>query len=211
MLRFFAALLAAALLALPALAQQSPNATDDSARFASRAAATSLAGVQLGRLASTRSFNVDVRNLARRMVEDFGNISQALAAQAQRQGLELPKEPRADATVQAQALAPLSGDDFNRAFTARAVRLHSELLAMFREQAETGSGDMKQFAAERLPTLRQRLQMADAVARRQLQPAGPTIGHQLPPSQPPPEPPINVPEQPRRPPPAVLVPYPIPQ
>lgn len=212
MLRFVAILLAASFLALPAAAQRPPTAGEgDGERFAARAAAASLAGVQLGRLALTRSFDPDIRTLARRMVEDFRGISEALADLAQRQGADLPKEAPHDATVRAQSLTGLSGDAFDRAFGTHAVRLHSEVLALFRDQAETGTGDMKQFAAERLAMLRHRLQMADVVARHQTPPAGPTIGQQMPPAQPRPEPPINERRQPRRQQPAVLVPYPIPQ
>lgn len=211
MLRIVVVLLAA-LVALPAHAQRDPGAAEaDEQRFAIQSLSSSLAGIRLGRLALQKSFAAEVRSVARRMVDDFALVSQQLRAVAEDRGFELPEEPPTEAIVRAQQLTNLSGDDFNRAFMTYAVRYHSELVALFRAEAETGQGPFQQFAEEYLPNLRQRLRIADSVARRQQTAQAPPVGQQLRPATPVPQP-ETVPRTPeRRQRPAVLVPYPIPQ
>lgn len=213
MLRAVALLLAAAM-SFPAYAQRDATAGADPGerRFAIESLSLSLAGIRLGRLALQKSFDAEVRSVARRMVDDFAAISQRLRAVSRERGVRLPEEPPTEALVRSQQLAEFSGDAFDRAFMPHAVRYHSQLTALFRAQSESEEGPYRQLAEEYLPRLRQHLRIADSVARRQqTAQAPPAFGQQVQPSTPS-RPPETMPRSPeRRDRPAVLVPYPIPQ
>ncbi len=132
------------------------------ASFAREAAAGGLAEVELGNLAVQKATDPAVKAFGQQMIDDHSKANadlQALAAQA---GVTLPAQvdPKAKKTM--AKLSALSGAAFDKAYMDDMVKDHKEDIALF-EKASRASGDspFKTFAAEKLPTLREHLQMAE--------------------------------------------------
>jgi putative membrane protein len=153
------ALIVAAMFALGAPAVCAQEMTDQ--QFVSLAAMGGLAEVQLGRLATERAARGSVQQFAERMVLDHGALTAELAKLAERKGLTIPVAPGEAHQQGKERLARLSGHDFDRAYMQEMVADHTKDIAHFEHQAQRGSDpDLKAFAAEALPVLRQHLDMA---------------------------------------------------
>jgi putative membrane protein len=116
--------------------------------------------VELGKLASQKASNADVKAFANRMVEDHGKSNAELARIA---GSNAPKPP-ADKLAPPAALATASGADFDRAYMAEMVMAHQNTVTLFEKQSREGQDEaLKRFATEKLPTVRDHLEKARAL------------------------------------------------
>lgn len=134
-------------------------------QFFAKAAAGGIAEIQLGELALEKSSDDNVKKLARRVVDDHRQADTRLAALGQRKHLDFPSRPDADA-VEAQArLARTSGRAFDQAWTKLMVSDHQKAVKLFNAESRKGKdADLRKFAADALPVLRDHLKSAQGIA-----------------------------------------------
>jgi len=139
------------------------SATSDQT-FLKGAVEGGLAEVELGQLAVEKSSNEDVKSFAQHMVEDHGKANEDLKQLASQKGVSLPSEPSAKQKANKERLSKLSGDEFDRAYMSDMLKDHRTDIAAFEQESDSGmDSDIKKFASQALPTLREHLKQAESV------------------------------------------------
>lgn len=162
----------------PATQQDRPAAgTDDrqsnlargDRSFLENAIQGSYAEIEGSRLALERTKSDDVRKFARMMIEDHGRMVEETARLATEKGMTPPRGPSAMQTVEITALKALKGDAFDAMYVNRVgVASHEATVEMFEKAGqETRDPDVKALATQVLPKLREHLEMARSVNRKQ--------------------------------------------
>ena len=157
----------AGLLVGPALAQAQTGEVELAPRdqkFSEEAAIGGLMEVTLGELALQQAKDEQVMAFGQRMVQDHGQANEKLMAIAEQKGIQLPQELPEDAQQKYEELQQLSDAEFDRAYMDEMVKDHEKDVQAFEQQAESGQDpDLRAFAEETLPTLREHLEMAKEV------------------------------------------------
>lgn len=152
-------------LATAGLSQRTRPPSPD-VQFMREAARGGVAEVQMGRLAMRQASSRQVRQFGRRMVEDHSAANQQLRDIAMTEGVRLPMSPGPEHHAMLSRLRRLSGRAFDRAYMAEMVRDHRKDVAAFQNEARNGRDpDVRSFARQTLPTLREHLRMAVEIAR----------------------------------------------
>ena len=118
-----------------------------------------LAEVEMGKLASQKAQDPEIKKFARMMVTDHTKANIELKNIAAKQKIELPKEigPRHRSTI--DELNRLNGADFDREYVQAMVDYHEADVQLFEVKAEDDSDEQaKAFAAKTLPVLRKHLE-----------------------------------------------------
>jgi putative membrane protein len=130
-------------------------------KFATEAASGGMSEVKLGELAKEKGNAQAVKSFGERMITDHSKANDQLKQIAQQSNIQLPEQPdRADQAMY-ERLSKLSGADFDRAYARAMVKDHEKDIAAFQKEAESGADpQIRQFAAQTLPTLQSHLQEA---------------------------------------------------
>ncbi len=116
--------------------------------------------VELGKLAAGRAMSGDVKAFANRMVADHSKGNAELSALATKKSWAVKADPAAH-KADIGRLNGLSGAAFDRAYIDMMVADHQKNVALFEQQAKSGSDpDLKAWAAKKLPTLQEHLKQA---------------------------------------------------
>jgi len=121
--------------------------------------------VQLGNLAAQKASNNDVKQFGERMSTDHGQLGQKLQQLALNLGFSLPPDLKPEQQNVVSRLEKLSGKAFDREFMREMVSDHTKDISEFeRASSQATNPDIKQFASEALPTLRDHLKMAREIS-----------------------------------------------
>lgn len=142
-----------------ALAQDSPEA-----KFLTDAVRGNLAEVKIGELAQERGQSEGVREFGKMLVEDHSKAMKETAELAKDLGVIPPAEPTTEQMRKHDALARLSGAEFDREFAAEMVKGHQEEIAKYEKQAQSGDSKVAELAEDTLPTLKEHLAAAQRLA-----------------------------------------------
>jgi len=143
----------------PAQAQRTASQATSAADFVNKAAASNLFEIQSSQLAQQKSQNNRVREFAQRMVQDHTTAGDRLKAAAQ--GQNVPANLDQPHTSALEQLQGASEPDFDRRYVQQQITGHEETVALFDHFAQSGDpAQLKQFAQQTLPSLREHLQMA---------------------------------------------------
>jgi putative membrane protein len=156
-------MIAVASLALATAALGQPDA--DTSKFLADTIRSNLAEVKMGELAQQRGDSDDVRDFGKMLATDHGMGVQKSSALAKTLGVTPPAEPSADAKMTYEALAKVSGKEFDRQFAMHMVMAHEKNIAEYRKQAGAGNSQVAAFAKETLPTLEKHLQTAQSIGK----------------------------------------------
>jgi putative membrane protein len=158
------------LLTAPVLAQTVPSPakggpSQQDRTFVNGAAAGGLAEVAVGKIAEEKAQKDVVKDFARQMVGDHGNINSQLTAIVRQENVKAPTSPDKAHVAAADRLKKLSGAEFDRAYMKQQVQDHEKTIQLFQKEANSGQdAKLKAFAADTLPTLQHHLQMAQGGA-----------------------------------------------
>jgi len=129
--------------------------------FAKKAAEGGMAEVKLGQLAEERGSNPAVKNFGRRMVQDHSKAGNELKSTASKANIDLPTGMDKSDQATYDRLSKLSGEAFDRAYARDMVNDHSKDVSEFQKEAKNGRDEnIKNFAAQTLPTLQSHLDQA---------------------------------------------------
>ena len=137
-------------------AQQDTSVTDVKGDevFATRAAAGGLAEVSLSQLAMDKATSLDVKQFARRMVEDHSKANTELKQIMDKQNLTVPTALDDKHQRVYHKLSKLEGSDFDRQYMKVMLSDHDETVAAFKNESLYGQDPaLKSFAMKTLPTL----------------------------------------------------------
>ena len=129
----------------------------DDKKFLKRAYKGGLSEVEAAKVAKEKAKNDATKEIAERMITDHSKANEKLMEMAKEENLDLSK-------VQAKP-AKLSGDDIDKEYLTMLKKDHEKDIAMFEKEAnDTASNedsDVKKFAKDTLPTLKEHLQMVE--------------------------------------------------
>ncbi len=145
------------------------------ATFIKKAAGGGMAEVELGRLATEKASNPDVKQFGQRMVDDHSKANDQLKQVAAEKHVTLPTSISAKDKATKAKLEALSGDQFDRAYMEDMVKDHKQDVAEFQKASKSASDpQIKDWASQTLPTLQDHLKEAQRIAPTQKAEASPT-------------------------------------
>jgi putative membrane protein len=172
-----------AMAATPAFAK-APKSSGKSARanfdqkFLTDAARGGMAEVELGKLAADKASSPEVRDFAKKMVDDHSKANDELKSLAQSKNLTLPTDISPKDKALRSRLAKLSGAAFDRAYMRAMVTDHRLDVNEFRQETKMGKDpDIKAFASKTLPTLEEHLKLAQTTDKTVVATSGTTRHH----------------------------------
>lgn len=163
--RALIAAIAAAGLCLAASAQaadESKTSTEsklsaNDKKFVKKAYKGGMMEVENAKMAKDKAKSDATKDIAERMITDHSKANDKLQEIAKEENLDLSK-------VEAKA-SSMSGDDFDKEYLTMLKKEHEKDIAMFEKEASDSGdkedSDVKEFAKNTLPTLKEHLQMID--------------------------------------------------
>ena len=132
--------------------------------FLMDAAMGGLMEVELGKVAAAQGTSDAVKQFGQRMVDDHGKANTELMTLATSKGITLPTQLDEKHREHVTKLQGMSGADFDRAYSKMMLSDHKKDVSAFEKESTKGTdADLKAFATTTLPTLREHLQMAQAL------------------------------------------------
>lgn len=136
--------------------------------FMKKAAEGGLEEVELGQMVQQKAESQDVKDFAKRMVDDHSKANDELKSLAQKKGYTLPTTMSPNGKALKAKLEKLSGEKLDRAYMTNMVADHTKDVAEFRSESKTGNDpEIKSWAGQTLTTLESHLQQAKQVAAKE--------------------------------------------
>jgi putative membrane protein len=148
--------------AAPAAAQQAGLAADSS--FIQMAGSLGLLQVKLGKMAEKKGSSATVKDFGKRMVAEYSQANQELAAGAKQAAYPAPIMLRQHQQI-ADRFSRMGGSSFDKNYMAEMVNDHDEAVRLFEQESKDGRvASLKQLASRMLPTVQQHLALATQTA-----------------------------------------------
>jgi putative membrane protein len=141
------------------------NVPKQDKKFMMEAATGGMMEVQLGQYAAQHADNADVKAFGQKMVDDHTKANQQLMQIAQTKNVTLPAKLNKKHQAMVDKLSQKEGAAFDKAYMQAMLKDHRDDIKAFADEAENGKdADVKAFAAQTLPILKQHLQLAETAA-----------------------------------------------
>ncbi len=138
---------------------------DFDAHFVMEAAEDNMTEIQIAKTAERKTQDSQVKEFAAMLVRDHEDSDRKLKAIAEKKGINWPAQLNEVGQAKVTACAKKSGPDFDRHFVYGMVGEHVKDVLWYRASAQLlQDPDLKQFAEQSLPTLREHLQHAEQLA-----------------------------------------------
>ncbi|KAI94352.1 hypothetical protein T281_11370 [Rhodomicrobium udaipurense JA643] len=159
-----AAFLVAAGFTAPSFAQLStPRLTPDQA-FVRDLSSGGLFEIQAAYIALQKTDNEDVRQFAKKMVEDHGAADAKLKDTLREANIKEPQITIDERRMQELDYLKVADRDFDRQFIQQQRKAHTDTVKLLENYIQRGGNEqLKQFATNLLPTIKQHLEMADTL------------------------------------------------
>lgn len=142
--------------------QNTPGNTDQ--QFTDYAVKDGLLDVALAKQAVAKTTNTEVKNFANQMIQAHTKTNQQLTQLAQKNGLQVPSTMGTSNEQVLKKFSGMSGADFDRAYINYEVKDHKKDVEKYSDEAKNGTKpDLKNFASQTVPELKQHLTMAQNV------------------------------------------------
>lgn len=134
-------------------------------KFIKEAAEGGMAEVQLGKLAATNASNPQVKQFGQRMVDDHGKANMQLMELAKQKNVTLSSESKGKHASEYDKLSKLTGERFDKEYVHLMVDDHKKDVSEFKKVSTSAKdADVRNFAAQTLPTLEQHLSMIEQLS-----------------------------------------------
>ncbi|MDB6026009.1 MAG: outer membrane protein [Verrucomicrobiales bacterium] len=135
-------------------------------KFIEEASQGGMAEVAMGQLGAEKAQSPELKQFAQKIVTDHQQANQQLMQIAQQKGVELEKEVSKKDQRAMEHLRGLSGAEFDKMYVEHMVKDHQKDIKAFEKEANKGEdSDIKSFAQQTLPKLREHLQTAETLAK----------------------------------------------
>jgi len=129
--------------------------------FVRKAAAGGMAEGELGKLATDKATNPQVKAFGQKMADDHGRANDELKTLAKNKNITLPSSLDAKDQALKDRLSKLSGDAFDKAYMQAMLKDHRADISEFNRESKSGKDpDVKSWAAKTLPTLESHMKLA---------------------------------------------------
>src|SRR4030095_15116416 len=143
----------------------STKLSKDESTFVKEAAEGGMMEVQLGKLAQEKAGDEKAKQFGKKMDQDHSKVNDELKKIAADKGVQLSTDLDKKHKAKVDKLTKLSGADFDKQYMDAMVSDHKEDIKKFQRIADKGKdADLKQFASQTLPTLKEHLQLAESTA-----------------------------------------------
>ncbi len=140
------------------------SADEKNAAFLLKAAEINLEEISLGKLAQTKSANKDIKELGKMMEMAHTKSLADLTVLAAKKSISIPTVMSANDKAMYDKLEAKSEKDFNKDYADKMVSGHKDAISLFEKQSTDSSDeDIKTWATNMLPSLREHLDQAIAV------------------------------------------------
>lgn len=128
-------------------------------------AQANMAEVKAGEMAAQKSQNADVKQFAKKMVDEHGAALKEVQKLAEAKGVKLPDDVDAKHKAAAAAMSKLDGDKFDKAYTRQGgVSDHKSAHKLVQDiQRKAKDEDLKALAAKLQPSIDEHLKMAEGM------------------------------------------------
>jgi putative membrane protein len=153
----------AVLLALPFLVAMVSSAyaqglSSADKTFVTKAAKGNFAEVELGKLASQKSHNADVKAFGEQMVTDHSKANDNLKPIADANGVQWPTKLTGESKALYDKLSGLSGAAFDKTYIHAMVQGHEETAKLYEtESGKVKDAQLKSYVDQTLPVVQQHL------------------------------------------------------
>ncbi len=148
------------------LAQQA-NLTEQDRNFLQDMAQGNRVEVQLGRIAEQKATDPEVKDFARRMINDHSKLQNQLETFASARNLKLPTSTTTQQQNLVSQLQGASSSDFDRQYITTMLQEHKQDIAKVQQQmAATQDPAVQDLAAKTLPILQNHVRIAEHIAGR---------------------------------------------
>jgi putative membrane protein len=129
--------------------------------FVDKAATGGMAEVKLSKLAMDKGQSTEVKQFARKMVEDHTKANMELKQIAEKKSLVVPTAMDEKHEKIYDKLVKLEGADFDKEYMRAMANDHDDTVKLFKEQSQNGQDpELKSFAMKTLPIIEKHDDMA---------------------------------------------------
>jgi putative membrane protein len=122
--------------------------------FVDKAATGGMAEVKLSKLAMDKGQSTEVKQFARKMVEDHTKANMELKQIAEKKSIVVPTALDEKHQKVYDQLAKLTGADFDKEYMRTMTTDHDDTVKLFKDQSQNGQDpELKSFAMKTLPIL----------------------------------------------------------
>ena len=115
--------------------------------------------VESSRVALSKQSTDATTDLAQQLIRDHSQANDKLESLADSKGVDMPEQMSPDQTSKLEQLQAAQGEQFERMFETMQADAHREAIALFERCAKYCQDlDVRQFAADTLPTLQSHMQ-----------------------------------------------------
>jgi putative membrane protein len=154
-----------------------PFARLDSREFVNRMAVAGMAEVELGKLASERAMDSDVKAFAQTMIRDHSRANDELARIAKQLDIPMPTQLDPMHRELADRLSKLKGAEFDREYMSAMVKGHEDVASLLRSFTSAtrpigtsgrarGEQALMEWAMKVMPTVERHLERAKQIQQR---------------------------------------------
>jgi putative membrane protein len=160
-------LLASGIILIAGAAKAQSAGTDTATRnFIINASIAGVQEISAGKLASEKAVDPEVKSFGNKMVADHTKAENQLLEVAKKKGYQLPANATGP-TAPNPMLKNASGKDFDRVYVHMMAPDHRSAVVLFQKYAVTGKDpDIKAFARQTLPTLKEHLALITAIDKK---------------------------------------------
>ncbi|MBT3072137.1 DUF4142 domain-containing protein [Rhodomicrobium sp. Az07] len=157
-----AALLTAASFAAPSFAQLATPKLSPAQTFVRDLSSAGQFEIQSSYIALQKTDNEDVRQFARKMVEDHSAADAKLKDTLKQANIKEPTVTIDERRMQELDYLKVADRDFDRQYIQQQRKAHRDTVKLLENYIQRGdNAELKQFATNLLPTIKQHLEMAD--------------------------------------------------
>jgi putative membrane protein len=146
--------------------KDSDHHTMDNQDFVTQASSANMFEIAAGNLAINNSTNANVTAFGNHMIIDHGQTGAQMATLASQKGWTVPTTMLAKHQTNLNTLTSLTGAAFDKQFAVIMVTSHQGTIALFENaggDAGVRDGDLRSFANNKLPTLKEHLTSAQTL------------------------------------------------
>jgi putative membrane protein len=134
------------------------------ADFVAEAVASDMAEIKMAQLASQRSTNPQIKEVAKMLETEHTKTLNELKALAQTKAITVPMEEKEDAKDKYKKLSEVEADEFDKKWLEHMEDDHEKCINKFEKRAENGEdAEIKAFAAKTLPHLKMHKEKIESV------------------------------------------------
>lgn len=132
--------------------------------FVKSAALGEMTGIELAKLAQSKSKDTRIQSFASRMLKDYNTLRTELAAIAKRKRLDVPTSLVYEDEQTLTQAAEKSGAEFDAWYARQTITESQKAIALFQGAAKMQDADLAAYAKKTLPTLDEHQRMALTLA-----------------------------------------------